>query len=134
MTQRASTYSNRRSSSARAERSRRMGSISARSMLTNGAPVAAVGERLGLSPPRFIELFRRRTGLTPKRYARIERFQHLIHTIDGAVGSWARLAIAHGYADQAHMIRDFKWFSGTIPTAYRAASREARNHVPLPAM
>jgi methylphosphotriester-DNA--protein-cysteine methyltransferase len=37
--------------------------------------VAAVTERTGLSARRFIEVFRREVGLTPKVYSRISRFR-----------------------------------------------------------
>jgi AraC-like DNA-binding protein len=99
-------------------------------MLARGVPVAQVEGRLGLSPARFIERFRERTGLTPKRFARLERFQRLLHAVDDG-RSWSELALAYGYADQAHMIRDFKLFSETVPSGYRARSPEQRNHVPL---
>jgi AraC-like DNA-binding protein len=102
----------------------------ARRMLAEGAPVEAVVHRLGVSPGVFIERFRARTGLTPKLFARVERFQRLVHAL-GGVASWADLALSHGYADQAHMIREFKAFSGTTPTGYLARSHETRNHALL---
>ncbi len=37
--------------------------------------VTAIEQRLGLSPRVLIERFRGHAGLTPKRFARIERFQ-----------------------------------------------------------
>ncbi|MQA27061.1 MAG: AraC family transcriptional regulator [Micromonosporaceae bacterium] len=44
---------------------------------------------------------------------------------------WARLAVEHGYHDQAHMIHDFQAFSGLTPTQYRPRSPHELNHVPL---
>lgn len=50
-----------------------------------------------------------------------------------AVGvvDWAGVAVAHGFYDQSHLIRDFRAFAGTSPTGYRPRSGEARNHVPI---
>jgi AraC-like DNA-binding protein len=99
----------------------------ARGLLAGGAPVAAVEQRLGLSPRTMIERFRAQTGLTPKRFARVERFQRLVQAMD-SVASWTELALTHGYSDQAHMIREFKELSGTTPTAYRPRSPHEKNH------
>lgn len=97
-------------------------------MLAAGASVAAVERSLGLSPRVFIARFRGRSGLTPSRFARIARFQRLLDETNGTL-PWAQLAARHGYADQAHMIRDFKELAGVTPTGYRARSPDARNHV-----
>lgn len=40
-----------------------------------------------------------------------------------AVG-WAKLAADLGYADQAHLVRDFTATVGTPPAAYARAARE----------
>jgi AraC-like DNA-binding protein len=49
--------------------------------------------------------------------ARIVRFQRAL----AARGPWAEVAQGCGYYDQAHLIRDFREFSGLSPAAYRAA-------------
>jgi len=73
-----------------------------------------------LSARRFIELFRRYVGVTPKLYCRIRRFQralgelHRIKQMD-----WSAVALECGYYDQSHFIRDFRQFSGLTPSAYR---------------
>jgi AraC-like DNA-binding protein len=101
--------------------------------LERGDPVAAIGERLGLSPRRLIDRFSAHVGLTPKRFARVRRFQHIIRTLTrGDAPAWAELALAAGYFDQAHFIHDFKEFSGLHPTAYTPRDPQAANHVALP--
>jgi AraC-like DNA-binding protein len=47
------------------------------------------------------------------------RFQCLLEHIEtGARPDWLRLAMELGYADQAHLIRDFSRFSGLRPGTF----------------
>lgn len=84
------------------------------------ARVADVAAVVGLSRRRFIEVFEREVGLTPKLYARIQRFHRVKQRIAalGAPPSWATFALACGYFDQSHMIREFVGFAGMSPAAY----------------
>lgn len=96
-----------------------------------GSTVGDVMGRLGMSPKRFIQTFTEKVGLTPKRYCRVLRFQQAISAIErGAVVSWADVALACGYYDQAHFIHDFRAFAALTPTEYAARRRE-RNHVAI---
>ncbi|XYH94523.1 helix-turn-helix domain-containing protein [Sorangium sp. So ce1128] len=93
--------------------------------------VADVTGQLGMSAKRFIRSFTEQVGLTPKRYCRVRRFQQVISAIErGERVSWAGVAAACGYYDQAHFIHDFRAFACLTPTEYVAQRRE-RNHVPL---
>lgn len=100
-------------------------------LLEGGARVGAVGDRLGLTPRRMIDLFRTHVGLPPKRFARLARFQALLRARGRDGRSWAELAAATGFSDQAHMIREFRVFAGSPPSEHRARSRGAPHHVPL---
>jgi AraC-like DNA-binding protein len=94
--------------------------------------VGAVSDRIGLSPRRFIELFRRQVGLTPKVFCRVRRFQHVLETVhQRAAIDWAQVALECGYYDQPHFIHDFQSFAGLTPGEYVAAATPHRNHVPL---
>ena len=60
--------------------------------------------------------FRERTGLSPKLYARLVRFSKAWIMREKNAGlSWLHIAHACAYADQMHMIRDFKYFAGVTP-------------------
>jgi AraC-like DNA-binding protein len=99
--------------------------------LGRGRRVTDVAAELGLSPRTFTRRFRDYTGLTPKRFARIQRLQRLLAVVEpGRPADWARLAAEHGYCDQAHLIDDFRELTGVTPGAYRPRSAAERNHLP----
>jgi AraC-like DNA-binding protein len=81
-----------------------------------------LGARLGVSRQEFARRFRDRTGLTPKRFARIIRFYNalsLLHRNEKIAAVAAELA----YYDQAHMYRDFAEFARLTPGEFIAATR-----------
>lgn len=84
--------------------------------------VSSVVEESGYSHRVFIERFRAEVGLTPKRYCRVRRFQHAVKALElrprTTVGA---IAAATGFADQAHLDRDFREMAGLSPSAHRAA-------------
>jgi AraC-like DNA-binding protein len=97
-----------------------------------GRTIRDVTERTGLSARRFIDLFEREVGLTPKLFCRVQRFQRVLKMIHGGGAvDWADIALTCGYYDQAHFIHDFRAFSGINPSAYLQAHTPHMNHVPL---
>jgi AraC-like DNA-binding protein len=95
-------------------------------------PVSAVTASLGISPRAFIARFRDVVGLTPKRWARVQRFQAVVRAVAaGRPVRWAGVAAACGYFDQSHLIHDFRAFSGVCPTEYRPRSPGDGNHLIL---
>lgn len=97
--------------------------------------VAAVAGQVGLSPRRFIRVFEDEVGLTPKRFSRVRRFQDVLRHVERgqapAGPTWASVALACGYYDQAHFANDFRAFCGLSPTEYLARRGERFGHVPL---
>ena len=67
-------------------------------------------------------LFKEYMGINPKAYQRIMRFRSTWENVmNSSQPDWAQMAYAMGYADQAHLIRDFKTLSGVTPRkAYSA--------------
>jgi AraC-like DNA-binding protein len=95
-------------------------------------PVHGVVADSGYSHRRFITLFADAVGLTPKRYARVLRFQHVLARMAAAPNEpLAQLALAAGYSDQAHFNRDFREFAGISPTRYLSAAPAEPHHVPV---
>ncbi|MDQ1095986.1 MULTISPECIES: helix-turn-helix domain-containing protein [Chryseobacterium] len=72
-----------------------------------------------LSQRQFERNFKTLTGFSPKYFSRIIRFEKSITAAyHNQQLSLTELALHSGYFDQAHMIRDFREFSGKKPSAY----------------
>jgi AraC-like DNA-binding protein len=100
--------------------------------LERGASVATVLADTSTTPARLIRRFAGAVGLTPKRFARVRRFNAVLVAIArGRPVPWAHLAVDCGYFDQAHMIGEFRAFSGLTPTSYRPRGAGDPHHVPL---
>ncbi len=82
--------------------------------------VGAVAGELGWSRRYLTERFRGELGLSPKTFARVLRFEHA-HDLATARDPlpWSEVATVSGYADQAHLVREWSAFTGRSPTAWR---------------
>jgi AraC-like DNA-binding protein len=79
--------------------------------------VAALAKDADISRRHLAKLFRAEIGETPKTMARILRFEHARNMAKRVPRlGWADLAYAAGYADQAHLVREFRELSGLSPT------------------
>jgi AraC-like DNA-binding protein len=87
-------------------------------------PIAGIAAELGVSHGHLDREFRRVVGFGPRTLARILRMRRLLAVLDvyGSV-AWTTLAADLGWYDQAHLIRDFKRFTGVTPSAYVDAYR-----------
>lgn len=104
----------------------------AAALLDRGLPVAATTARLGFLPRTFTRHFREHVGLTPKRFARVRRMQRIVRSLRSADRpDWCELAATYGFADQAHLIHDFRDLTGITPGAYKPQSPQRGNHVPV---
>jgi AraC-like DNA-binding protein len=64
-------------------------------------------------------------GMAPKRLARIVRFQRVFREARKEVtAGWVEVALRCGYADQSHLIRDFRELAGETPTAFLGGEGE----------
>jgi AraC-like DNA-binding protein len=83
------------------------------------ANVNAVAKDLGVSERHLRRVFREAVGMSPKAFAQLMRFHRALHAArkhDHA--SWASIAVAAGYYDQAHLIAEFHAIAGATPRAF----------------
>jgi AraC-like DNA-binding protein len=83
--------------------------------------IGVLAEEVGWSRRHLSARFQAEVGLPPKAVARILRFERVTQTLRTAgANGLAEVAYACGYADQAHLNRDFRAFAGTTPTDFAA--------------
>jgi AraC-like DNA-binding protein len=87
---------------------------------------SSVGElaRYSGKPMRWLQRwFRRHVGIPPQRYFRMLRFQTVMDNFQRDELNLAHHAAEHGFADQAHMARDFRAFVGTSAQKTRRSAK-----------
>ncbi|KQW50914.1 PE-PGRS family protein [Nocardioides sp. Root1257] len=84
--------------------------------LTRGASVQDVADEVGFSRRHLATLVRRECGLTPQEVRRVGRFERS----RGQLGRRPLASVAHdcGYADQAHLTREWVDLAGCPPTTW----------------
>ena len=93
---------------------------------TDGAiTVAMLARESGVSERYVRRVFSEVHGIPPKQFGCFVRFQHLLGLIseateDGDPVAMRDMAPLCGYCDQAHLVRDFRRFTGTTPGRYRS--------------
>jgi AraC-like DNA-binding protein len=81
--------------------------------------IAGMARAHGLSRHQFARRFTHATGVPPKLFARIARFQALVQSLLATnVTQWAGLSSGLGFYDQAHMINEFRTLAGAPPTTF----------------
>jgi AraC-like DNA-binding protein len=76
-------------------------------------------ERSGLNPRTLQRLFKNYVGIGPKWVINRYRLHEAIAQLQqGQAADWMELALALGYFDQAHFIRDFRALVGCTPAQY----------------
>ncbi|MGC5628858.1 helix-turn-helix domain-containing protein [Georgenia sp. Z1344] len=92
-------------------------------------PVRRLAGEVGLSERHLSTLFRREIGAGPKAVGGLMRFERVVAAISAQVREGgtdlARAAAETGYADQAHLTREFTRHAGIPPTAW--IDEERRN-------
>jgi AraC-like DNA-binding protein len=74
--------------------------------------------RHGVSTRRLQRLFLDHVGVGPKWVIRRYRLQEAIEQAAAGPLDWSRVAADLGYADQAHLVREFTAVTGVSPAAY----------------
>ena len=83
--------------------------------------VGRLADAAGVSRQHLTRVFRDVIGVSPKRFCRLARFQAALgYAGAGPRVQWAQVAAELGYADQSHMIAEFREMSSVTPQALAA--------------
>jgi len=82
-------------------------------------PVGTLEDTLGVGTRQLERRFQRTVGLSPKVLCRISRMRHAAWLLQARPATpGAELALAAGYYDQAHLVREFRALTGLTPGGY----------------
>lgn len=87
--------------------------------------ISNVADRYGITSRYLQKLFVQHTGLSPKLYSKINRFQNSLLLVGQQQMSLTSIAYEAGYFDQSHFIREFKLFAGTSPSVFDTENTSA---------
>lgn len=88
--------------------------------------LASLAEQACLSYRQFERAFQARIGISPKLFTRIARFNRAYALKEAQPTlDWLSVALACGYADYQHLVKDFKQFAGVTPVALLQADARA---------
>jgi AraC-like DNA-binding protein len=85
---------------------------------TEESNISTIASRHGMTTRYLHKLVYQHTGLSPKSFTKIRRFQHSLKLVAKNDQPFTSIAYDCGYFDQAHFIREFKSFTGVTPSAY----------------
>jgi AraC-like DNA-binding protein len=78
--------------------------------------IADLAAGLGITDRRLEQLFHWHVGLSPKMACRLARFRAAIEALAvRSRPSWAEIALDCGFADQSHLVNEFRAFTGLAP-------------------
>jgi AraC family transcriptional regulator len=79
----------------------------------------AIAQHLNMSVYHFCDLFKQSVGIAPYKYVlqqRVERAKHLLKDEERAI---VDIALECGFANQTHLNKHFRKFTGMTPNSYR---------------
>lgn len=88
---------------------------------TSPVSVEGLAAELDVHPVHLARVFRRATNRTISQYVQELRVQHAASLLAQPRGTQSEIALACGFADQAHLCRLFRRHLGVTPGAYRRA-------------
>ncbi len=96
---------------------------------SNGSlPISQIAAAIGLSERQLRRRFRATSGLTPKEFARVRRARAaLVDAAHAPLPRWCEIALERGFADQAHLIAEFRRTLGTTPRSMMRHVRRIRH-------
>lgn len=104
--------------------------VAAERAIRTGIQPGSIATAVGADRRWLVPRFRHVVGVAPKHYQRIVRFQAALRALRVAAPSpLATIAASVGYADQAHMCREFTAMAGIVPSQLHGPSSASLNHV-----
>ncbi|WP_291869492.1 helix-turn-helix domain-containing protein [Bradyrhizobium sp.] len=95
--------------------------------------IAVLAKEIGWSRKHLVDRFRSEFGLAPKPLARMMRFHRACRLArTGTSSGWAGIAADSGFADQAHLVREFVSLAGEPPTAWARRLAQADSRLTRP--
>lgn len=87
----------------------------------NPEKIVSISSKHKISTRYLNQLFSQYTGLTPKLFYKINRFQKSLHLMNDKEQPLTDIGYESGYFDQSHFIREFKLFTGGFtPSSFTA--------------
>lgn len=84
--------------------------------------ISALEAMTGMEKRTLERRFGETVGVPPKALAQVLRFRRVLRSIEAQEVDWADTAAECGYYDQAHLIRDFRRYTGLTPGKYLKAN------------
>lgn len=81
--------------------------------------LVAIADHVGMSHYYFARLFKQSTGLAPHRYVIQCRVELALQFLRDKERSISDIALECGFANQSHLAKHFREFTGVTPKAYR---------------
>ena len=79
--------------------------------------IQEISQKYKIGYKRIERLFRQFVGITPKQYTRLIRFSHCVkYAAQFPRKNLTDIALAHGFFDQMHFIRESKSITGQLPS------------------
>lgn len=92
----------------------------------DGPGLDALARAHGLDVRQLRRQFAARTGVSPRLFGRVARFDRLVRLANLAPQArWLDLALDAGYHDHQHLARDFREFTQMSPSAFRQLELQA---------
>jgi AraC-like DNA-binding protein len=92
---------------------------------SSAGSISTIASNFGISSRYLQRTFFQHTGLTPKLYGNIARFQKSLTEMNKQGASLTDVAYESGYFDQSHFVREFKRFTGVTPSSLNLNSSTA---------
>jgi AraC-like DNA-binding protein len=88
--------------------------------------IARLAAAHNLSTRQLERAFREHVGIPPKTFSRLARLNHALDlSRRNPAEDWAGIALAAGFYDQSHMVRDFRALTGETPLGFAALRQRA---------